>query len=345
MKSNGLKVADLSVHIDEALILSNISFEIQPGKTLAILGPSGCGKSTLLKSISGLIPASSGDILWNSRSLLSSPVHKRGIGLMFQNHALFPHKTVQENIRFGLEMKKIPKSQADKAVRKLLDLVGLRGYESRSVQTLSGGESQRVALARALAPEPKLIMLDEPFNALDRSLRRRLIEEIYGILMSLGITAIHVTHDSEEASQIADSVLLMDNGNVIDHGQFNDVIKSPKNAISAELLGLQTLWKPKLEHRNGLYGINSPWGFKELPEPIASSYKVLVRPEKIKVDPNGVEAVVLNNVYVSGQKLVKCLVSDSFRMHVKTDEEFNAGQKIKLQLNLSDIEILVEHTV
>jgi len=163
--------------------------------------------------------------------------------------------------------------------------------------------------------------------------------------MSLGITAIHVTHDSEEASQIADSVLLMHNGNVIDHGQFNDVIKSPKNAISAELLGLQTLWKPKLERRNGLYGINSPWGFKELPEPIASSYKVLVRPEKIKVDPNGVEAVVLNNVYISGQKLVKCLVSDSFNMHVKTEEEFNAGQKIKLQLNLSDIEILLEHTV
>ena len=340
MKSNGLKVADLSAHIDEALILSDISFEIQPGKTLAILGPSGCGKSTLLKSIAGLISISSGDILWNSRSLISSPVHTRGIGLMFQNHALFPHKTVQENIRFGLEMKKIPKIQADKAVRKLLDLVGLRGYESRSVQTLSGGESQRVALARALAPEPKLIMLDEPFNALDRSLRRHLIEEIYGILTLLGITAIHVTHDSEEASQIADSVLLMDNGKVIDQGEFSEVIKTPKNAISAELLGLQTLWEPILEHRNGLYGINSPWGFREISEHTGSSCKVLVRPEKIKVDPNGVDSVVLNNVYVSGQKLVKCLVLDTFSVHVKTDEEFIVGQTVKLHLNVSDIEIL-----
>tara|TARA_B100001250_G_scaffold322386_1_gene285616 strand:+ start:725 stop:1762 length:1038 start_codon:yes stop_codon:yes gene_type:complete len=342
MKSKGLEVAGLSVHIDESLILSDINLEIETGKALAILGPSGCGKSTLLKSIAGLIPASSGDILWNSQSLMSSPVHTRGVGLMFQNHALFPHKTVEENVRFGLEMKKTPKSQANNTVKKLLDLVGLRGYESRTIQTLSGGESQRVALARALAPEPKLIMLDEPFNALDRSLRRRLIEEIYGILTSLGITAIHVTHDSEEASQIADSVLLMDNGKVIDHGEFSEVIKRPKNPISAELLGLQTLWEPILELRNGLYGINSPWGFKEVSEHTGSSCKVLVRPEKIKVDPNGVEAVVLNNVYVSGQKLVKCLVLDSFSVHVKTDEEFNVGQRIKLQLNLSDIEILLD---
>ena len=178
MKSEGLRVGGLSVHLNETPILSDINFEIRAGETLAILGPSGCGKSTLLKSISGLVPITTGDIFWNLQSLLSSPVHKRGIGLMFQNHALFPHKTVQENVRFGLEMKKIPKGQSDDAVRELLDLVGLRGYESRSVQTLSGGESQRVALARALAPEPKLIMLDEPFNALDRSLRRRLIEEI-----------------------------------------------------------------------------------------------------------------------------------------------------------------------
>ncbi|MDP6145947.1 MAG: ABC transporter ATP-binding protein [Acidimicrobiales bacterium] len=343
MKSEGLRVAGLSVHLNETPILSDINFEIRAGETLAILGPSGCGKSTLLKSISGLVPITTGDIFWNLQSLLSSPVHKRGIGLMFQNHALFPHKTVQENVRFGLEMKKIPKGQSDDAVRELLDLVGLRGYESRSVQTLSGGESQRVALARALAPEPKLIMLDEPFNALDRSLRRRLIEEIYGILTSLGITTIHVTHDSEEASQVADSVLLMDNGKIMDHGEFSEVIKSPKNAISAELLGLQTLWKPKLENKNGLHGLNSPWGYKEFPEPTASSYKVLVRPENIKVDPAGVEAVVLNNVYISGQKLVKCSVLDSFSVHVKTDEEFSIGQSIKLLLNLEDIEILLEH--
>jgi ABC-type Fe3+/spermidine/putrescine transport system ATPase subunit len=186
-------------------------------------------------------------------------------------------------------------------------------------------------------------MLDEPFNALDRSLRRRLIEEIYGILTSLGITTIHVTHDSEEASQVADSVLLMDNGKIMDHGEFSEVIKSPKNAISAELLGLQTLWKPKLENKNGLHGLNSPWGYKEFPEPTASSYKVLVRPENIKVDPAGVEAVVLNNVFISGQKLVKCSVLDSFSVHVKTDEEFSIGQSIKLLLNLEDIEILLEH--
>ncbi|MED5229748.1 MAG: ABC transporter ATP-binding protein [Actinomycetota bacterium] len=344
MKSEGLQVNSLSVHINDAQILSDINFEIQPGKTVALLGPSGCGKSTLLRSISGLIQISTGDILWNSQSLISTPVHKRGIGLMFQNHALFPHKTVHENIRFGLEMKKIHKNHADAEVAKLLDLVGLQGYESRSVQTLSGGESQRVALARALAPEPKLIMLDEPFNALDRSLRRHLIEEIYGILNSLGITAIHVTHDSEEASLIADSVLLMDDGKIIDHGEFIEVIKSPKNVVSAELLGLQTLLKPVLENKNGLYGFNSPWGFKEIPERTGWSYKVLVRPENIRVDPTGVEAVVLNNVYVSGQKLVKCRVSDRFTMHVKTDDEFSIGQNIKLQLNVSDIEILLDRS-
>ena len=342
MKSENFTVTDLSVHIDEKLILSDINFEIETGDIFALLGPSGCGKSTLLKSLSGLITPSTGNILWDSKSILSRPVHKRGIGLMFQNHALFPHKNVKENIRFGLEMQKMPKREADNKVMELLELVGLRGYESRSIQTLSGGESQRVALARALAPEPNLILLDEPFNSLDRPLRRRLIDEVYEIIKALRISAIHVTHDSEEASQVADSVLLMDEGKIIDQGKFSDVVKSPENSISAELLGLQTLWKPALVFRNGSYSFDSPWGFKEFPGSKESSYKILIRPENIKVDSDGVESVIVNNIFIAGQKIVKCRVSNDFIVHLKTDDEFEIGQTIKLLVDLDDIEILLD---
>ena len=163
-------------------MLQSINFSLQEGSVLAILGPSGCGKSTLLKVIAGILTPTDGQIFWNSEDILKTPAHKRGIGLMFQNNALFPHMSVHDNIRFGLEMLPIPKDEANDRTVELLELVGLKDYGNRSIDSLSGGESQRVALARVLAPEPKLVLLDEPFNSLDRSLRRSLVDQVFEIL-------------------------------------------------------------------------------------------------------------------------------------------------------------------
>ena len=182
MTFNGLKISEVSAELGGKRVLQSISFSLDSGNVLAVLGPSGCGKCTLLKVIAGIVNPTDGQIFLNSADVLNSPAHKRGIGLMFQNNALFPHMSVHDNIRFGLDMLSVPKDEANDRTVDLLDLVDLKGYGNRTVDTLSGGESQRVALARVLAPEPKLVLLDEPFNSLDRALRRTLVEQVFEIL-------------------------------------------------------------------------------------------------------------------------------------------------------------------
>ncbi|MEK7785721.1 MAG: ABC transporter ATP-binding protein, partial [Chloroflexota bacterium] len=198
-----LEVRNLSKSFGQVQALDNVSFTVKAGDVLAVLGPSGCGKSTLLSIIAGLTPADSGDVLWDGESIQGQPTHQRNFGLMFQDYALFPHLSAGDNVGFGL------KGQEKQRVGELLDRVGLKGFERRDVQTLSGGEAQRVALARALAPRPRLLMLDEPLGALDRALREQLTGELRSILREFGQTAIYVTHDQQEAFGIADQVLIL----------------------------------------------------------------------------------------------------------------------------------------
>ena len=342
MKFSGLKVHQLSVEIERKTILKNINFEIQQGEIVAVLGPSGCGKSTLLQTIAGILPPSAGDIEWDERSLLKIPVHQRGIGLMFQSHALFPHRNVEENIRFGMEMTSHSLESINTRVAELLELINLRGYNNRSVGSLSGGESQRVALARALAPNPKVIMLDEPFNSLDRSLSYKLIDEIREILKSLNITTIHVTHDIEEASQIADSLLLMDRGQVIRKGSSKEVHTTPKYALIAELLGLQTLWAPVVQYEEEKGAFMTPWGMKTTSIEQSSPITALLRPEHVHLADTGVEAVIENEIFVGGEAIFKCSTQDGFKLSIKAEKEYAVGDTIHLYVDVAEIEILTD---
>lgn len=226
MAGSGLSVDDVTVRYGDArrrspatvavAAVDGATFSVARGEVVGLLGPSGCGKSTLLRAIAGLEPLDSGTVRWEEEDLASVPPHRRGFGLVFQDGQLFVHRTVAENIAYGLRVQRLPRREREARVMSLLELVGLPGAGGRSVTELSGGERQRVALARSLAPAPRLLLLDEPLSALDRALRDRLADDLAGMLRSTGTTAILVTHDESEASTIADRVIRMEQGRLLD---------------------------------------------------------------------------------------------------------------------------------
>lgn len=220
-----LQVEELDVVIDGKPILVTVTVEVSDGEILAILGPSGSGKSTLLRAIAGLVEIATGDVRWDGRSIENLPTHRRDFGLMFQGYALFPHMTVAQNVGFGLRM--AGHHHIGPEVERALSWVGLEGFGPRKVDSLSGGEQQRVALARTLAPEPRLVMLDEPLGALDRNLRQRLVEDTRKVLEDREVTAIVVTHDRDEAVAMSDRLALMRDGTVVQTGTLGEILDDP----------------------------------------------------------------------------------------------------------------------
>jgi thiamine transport system ATP-binding protein len=205
----GLTVDGIAVALGGEPVLGGVDLQVGPTESVALLGPSGIGKSTLLRVIAGLIRPDAGSVSWDGADLVAVPAHRRRIGLVFQDAVLFPHRDVAGNVAYGLEAAGVAATERRSEVARLLGLVDLAGYEDRDVHTLSGGQAQRVALARALAPRPRLLLLDEPFGALDRDLRERLGAEVRDLLRAQGIPAVHVTHDEQEAALVADRVVTL----------------------------------------------------------------------------------------------------------------------------------------
>jgi ABC-type Fe3+/spermidine/putrescine transport system ATPase subunit len=229
-----LQVNQVDVVIDSKPILESVSLEVANSEIVAVLGPSGSGKSTLLRAIAGLVEVATGDIEWDGRAITNVPPHKRGFGLMFQGYALFPHMTVEGNVGFGLKM--AGHTGTAREVENALAAVGLEGFGPRQVASLSGGEQQRVALARTLAPEPRLVMLDEPLGALDRNLRQRLVTETRQALEDREVTAIVVTHDREEAVAMSDRLALMRSGTIVQTGHLDELLADPADEWVAEFI-------------------------------------------------------------------------------------------------------------
>ena len=259
---------------------------------------------------------------------------------MFQNNALFPHKNVERNVAFGVQMQGQKPEEYEEKVTEMLDLVGLSGFKKREIGTLSGGESQRVALARALVPSPKVLLLDEPFNSLDRSLRTVLLDEVRDVLKTLDIVAIHVTHDWDEATRIADNIAFMNQGQIIRTGLIEEIIEKPKYSIVADLIGLESCWAPELFESAGIRYFDTPWGRREVDTPNSESIAALIRPENIYEKPDGINAEIQTKKSVYGEWIYKCRLETGFIVSVKTRKNYSIGEKISLYASVENVETL-----
>lgn len=300
-----LEVRNLKKTYPDGWTLTSVNFTVEKGEIRGLLGPSGCGKTTLLRLIAGLESPDSGRVIVDGRDVTDVPPHRRGFGLMFQEYALFPHKDVFANVAFGLRMEGLDRPLIRRRVTETLALVGLEGFEHRDVSQLSGGERQRVALARALAPQPRLLMLDEPLGALDRTLRERLMHELPQILRRAGVTVITVTHDQEEAFAIADRVVLMRGGEVVQIGTPEELYLRPGSAWVARFLGLTNLIDARVV---GPGRVETPLGELEIADTSPREAwdgrgKLLIRPEAAQLatqGPNQVELEVVRRSFRGG---------------------------------------------
>ncbi len=273
----------ISKEFDGVTVLNNIDLYIRKKEFMTLLGPSGCGKTTTLRIIAGFEYPSEGTVYFDGKDVSSVPAYKRRVNTIFQKYALFPHLNVQENIAFGLKLKKMPKDEIRKKVDRMLDLVNLSGYGKRGVDALSGGQQQRVAIARALVNEPEVLLLDEPLGALDLKLRKEMQLELKDMQQRLGITFLYVTHDQEEALTMSDTVVVMRDGNILQIGDPKKIYDEPANAFVADFIGESnilrgTMVRDELVHFSGTDFPCVDMGFGEN-RPV----DVVVRPEDIMI--------------------------------------------------------------
>jgi sulfate transport system ATP-binding protein len=233
----GIVVRDLSKRFGQFQAVDNVSFEVPAGQLVALLGPSGSGKSTILRIIAGLEPADAGSVELTGEDATLLPVQRRGVGFVFQHYALFRHMTIRQNVAFGLEVQKLPKGEIKARVDELLELVQLAGYAGRFPSQLSGGQRQRVALARALAPRPKVLLLDEPFGALDSRVRDELRTWLRKLHDEVHVTSLFVTHDQQEAFEVSDQLVVLNKGKVEQMGPPQELYERPASPFVTEFLG------------------------------------------------------------------------------------------------------------
>lgn len=279
-----LEVRGVTKSFGASVVLKQVSLSVRDREIVALLGPSGCGKTTLLRVIAGLEQPDEGVVMFDGRDVTAVPASQRGFGLMFQDYALFPHMDVAGNVAFGLEMRGWDRPRIEARVAEILGLVGLQGYGRRRVFELSGGEQQRVALARSLAPEPQVLMLDEPLGSLDRALREQLLDELRRILRRVGVMAIYVTHDQQEAFALADRVVLMREGRIVQEGAPEEVYRHPADAFVARFLGLPNLIPAQIV---GPHQVRTPLGVMAVADPLEPSSDgrglLVVRPESARL--------------------------------------------------------------
>jgi ABC-type Fe3+/spermidine/putrescine transport system ATPase subunit len=309
-----------------APVLQNINLTIQQGEIVSLLGPSGCGKTTLLRIVAGLEQPDSGQLTLAGRDLGEIPVHQRNFGLMFQEFALFPHRTVAENVAFGLQMRGRTRAQITQRVQEVLALVNLEGYDKRSIFALSGGERQRVALARSLAPHPQLLMLDEPLGSLDRSLREALMVELRTILKAVGVTALYVTHDQQEAFAVADRLVVMHQGQIEQIGTPPTIYHSPASTFVARFLGFYNLLpldqEPVTPALHAILAQARPLLSNVAPESGQRDRYLLIRPDAVRALGCGQGATMTSDVLVVTGVVQTLLFRGSYaEIRIAMDEE------------------------
>ncbi|MCI9617798.1 MAG: ABC transporter ATP-binding protein [Eubacterium sp.] len=337
-----IELKNLSKNFDDNQVLKGIDLNIYENEFLTLLGPSGCGKTTILRIIGGFEEPSHGQVLFNGKDIAKVPPYKREVNTVFQKYALFPFLNVYDNVAFGLNIKKTDKKEIEKKVTKMLELVGLKGFEKRDVTSLSGGQQQRVAIARALVNEPKVLLLDEPLGALDAKLRKGMQAELKKIQKEVGITFIFVTHDQEEALSMSDTIVVMNDGVIQQIGTPMDIYNEPENRFVATFIGESNIIEGVMPKDCMVIFDNVEWecvdkGFKENEE-----IEVVLRPEDMDVvapEDGKVRGTIVSKVFMGVH--YEYLVETNIRKYkVHTTEDIKTGTEVGLTMDPFDIQVM-----
>lgn len=337
-----IELKNLSKNFDDNQVLKGIDLNIYENEFLTLLGPSGCGKTTILRIIGGFEEPSHGQVLFNGKDIAKVPPYKREVNTVFQKYALFPFLNVYDNVAFGLNIKKTDKKEIDKKVTKMLELVGLKGFEKRDVTSLSGGQQQRVAIARALVNEPKVLLLDEPLGALDAKLRKGMQAELKKIQKEVGITFIFVTHDQEEALSMSDTIVVMNDGVIQQIGTPMDIYNEPENRFVATFIGESNIIEGVMPKDCMVIFDDVAWecvdkGFKENEE-----IEVVLRPEDMDVvapEDGKVRGTIVSKVFMGVH--YEYLVETNLRKYkVHTTEDIKTGTEVGLTIDPFDIQVM-----
>lgn len=334
-----LVLSNIEKKIKDSSILKNISFKAESGKVVSLLGPSGCGKTTTLKIIAGLLHPDHGDVLLNDQSILQVPVERRGTVIVFQDHLLFPHLNVEENISFGLKMAGKSKSYRSKKVEEMLQLVKLPGINKKFPHQLSGGQRQRIALARALAVEPKVLLLDEPFSSLDTKLRMEMRELTFSLVRKLNMTTILVTHDTEEAFMYSDKIAIMLNGEVKQFGTPEELYLNPNSVEVANFLGEKNYIKGVVKGGQFISSIFTLAIDKEDDDQAVA----MIKPEDIKMYPKGekeLQGEILESQYAGERIFYKVrILNEELKAMTLSTEIWSKGDIVSIQFMEKNIRI------
>jgi putative spermidine/putrescine transport system ATP-binding protein len=311
---SAISIRDVDVHYGNLKVLHDVSVEVAAGEMLVLLGPSGSGKTTLLMAIAGFAQPDRGHIEFGGREVTTLPPHRRNIGMIFQNYALFPHMDVASNIAYPLRLRRVPKSTVNQKVRQALELVRLSGFADRRIEQLSGGQRQRVAVARAIVFSPKILLLDEPLSALDKNLREEMQFELRRIHRDTGATTISVTHDQREALTMADRIAVMEAGRIAQIDTPKSIYERPRSRFVAEFIGDSNL----IAAEAATGDVTSPFGPLTVAAPPRSdgSCWVVIRPERLRVvggaasNINRIIGTVVESVYQGESCIVKIKSGD-----------------------------------
>lgn len=339
-----LRAQDVSHAYGDIVSLRDVSLDIDEGEILCLLGPSGCGKTTLLRIIAGLETEYDGNIAFEGDDIRLIPAHKRGFGLMFQDFALFPHLSVAENIAYGLKRLGLKRKAIGEEVRSLMRRVGLDDLDERDVASLSGGQKQRVALARSLAPNPRLLMLDEPLGSLDAQLRDQLALELRRIVKSAGLSAIYVTHDHREAYAVADRIAVMNKGRVYQHDAPRDLYRRPRCEFVARFLGMSNIFSTSDSRIREMPGADEAmW---------AGASSVLVHPMGIGLADDkdsgapGIDSIVENAIFRGAFVDVRVVTATGLRLSFAlADVSASVGDSLRIGVERDAIMPLADSVV
>jgi thiamine transport system ATP-binding protein len=297
-----LEIRGASITFGATTALDDVDLTVETGERMALLGPSGSGKTTLLRAVAGLERLDTGSVSWDGRDMTTSPTHERRFGLVFQDFALFPHLDVGRNVAFGLKMQGVAPPDRTDRVAEALARVDLDGFADRAVSSLSGGQAQRVALARALVVRPRMLLLDEPLGALDRELRERLAADLRDLLDHLGITALHVTHDQEEAFAVADRVALLAGGRILQVAAPRELWRRPASEAVARFIGIRTVLDGVVTAGSAATAL----GEIAVPGIPDGPVRLAIRTDAVRIDDSGsLEATVVSSVFRGGDTLLR----------------------------------------